>query len=262
MKAKEIIKILERIAPSKLIDSWDNTGFQIGYEDKDISKILISLDLDDYIVNKAIKEKYQMIITHHPLIFRPLKNINSNNYLGKLIMKLISHDIVVYNAHSNLDLANGGINDELAKVLGIRNIRPLSDVIIDGELYGYGRIGEIDINESLTFLEHIKTSLSTKDIRVYGDINKEINTIAVCGGSGTDFIKDAYNKGADMYITGDVKYHDAQLALQLGLIIVDAGHFHTEKIILPRLKSILLDEVYDIVEVEVNMNTSVSYKIY
>ncbi|WFA09565.1 Nif3-like dinuclear metal center hexameric protein [Tissierella sp. Yu-01] len=262
MKAKEIINILERIAPSKLIDSWDNTGFQIGNEDKDINRILISLDLDEYIVNKAIEENFQMIITHHPLIFKPLKNINANNYLGKLIMKIISHDIVVYNAHSNLDLANGGVNDELAKVLGICNVRPLSDVIIDGETYGYGRIGEIDNNDPLTFFEHIKTSLSIEDLRVYGDINKKINTIAVCGGSGSDFIKDAYNKGADVYITGDVKYHDAQLALQLGLIIVDAGHFHTEKIILPRLKNIILDEIYDIVEVVVNMNTSVSYKIY
>jgi len=261
LKAKEIIAILNRIAPQKLIDSWDNTGFQIGDDEKTIKKIIIALDLDDILADKAIKEDYHMIITHHPLIFKSLKNINNNDYLGRLIMKLISNDIVVYNAHTNLDLANGGVNDEFARLMNLQNIRPLSQVIIDDEKYGYGRIGEVEATDLLAVVNTIKSKLSVDDIRVYG--NKDtIQRIAVCGGSGSDFIRDAFENNADMYITGDIKYHDAQIALQLGLVLVDAGHFHTEKIILPKLKDMLLKEVDAHVEIDVYMDTSVKYKIH
>ncbi|MDD4725560.1 MAG: Nif3-like dinuclear metal center hexameric protein [Tissierellia bacterium] len=261
MKAKEIIDILNQIAPQNLIDSWDNTGFQIGDDEKNINKVLIALDLDNNIANKAVEEGYDMIITHHPLIFKSLKSINNRDYIGRLIIKLISNDIVVYNAHSNLDLANGGVNDELARLMSLQSISPLSEVIIEAEAYGYGRIGEIERSDLLTVVNNIKSVLSVDDIRVYG--NKDtIQRLAVCGGSGSDFIIDAFEKNADMYITGDIKYHDAQTALKLGLVLVDAGHFNTEKIILPRLKDMLLKEVDYKVEIEIYMDTSVKYKIY
>ena len=261
MKAKEIIDILNQIAPQNLIDSWDNTGFQIGDDEKNINKVLIALDLDNNIANKAVEEGYDMIITHHPLIFKSLKSINNRDYIGRLIIKLISNDIVVYNAHSNLDLANGGVNDELARLMSLQSISPLREVIIEAETYGYGRIGEIERSDLLTVVNNIKSVLSVDDIRVYG--NKDtIQRLAVCGGSGSDFIIDAFEKNADMYITGDIKYHDAQTALQLGLVLVDAGHFNTEKIILPRLKDMLLKEVDYKVEIEIYMDTSVKYKIY
>lgn len=261
MKAKGIIDILNQIAPQNLIDSWDNTGFQIGDDEKNIKKILIALDLDNIIADKAIKEGYHMIITHHPLIFKSLKSINNSDYIGRLIMKLISNDIVVYNAHSNLDLANGGVNDEFARLMNLQNIKPLSEVIINGETYGYGRIGQVESTDFLSLINNIKSALSVENIRVYG--NKDsIQRIALCGGSGSDFIRDAFEKNADIYITGDIKYHDAQTALQLGLVLVDAGHFHTEKIILPKLKDMLLIKLDNEVEIDVYMDTSVKYKIY
>lgn len=262
MKAKEIINILNSFADPKLIDSWDNTGFQIGNYETEISKILVSLDLDETIVNKAISEGYQMIVTHHPLIFKPLKDINSSSYLGRLIMKLISNDIAVYSAHSNLDLAYGGVNDELASVLGLNNTKPLTELIIDEKLYGYGRVGTVDEIETIVFLNKLKINLSVEDIRVYGDINKKVSRIAVCGGSGGDFILDAYKMGAEVFITGDIKYHEAQMALQLGLIVVDAGHFHTEKIILPKIKEIILKDIRENIIIEVIQETTVSYELY
>ncbi len=262
MKAREIIEVLEEIAPTKLIDSWDNTGFQIGNDEKEIRSILIALDLDEKIVDKAIEEEFQMIVTHHPLIFKPLKNINNSNYIGNLIMKIIANDIVVYNAHTNLDLAYGGINDELARLLNLKNVEPLSEVTIDGEQYGYGRVGDIEQTDFDNFINKIKSTLSVDDIRVYGEEISKIKKVALCGGSGSGFIQDAHRKNADIYITGDIKYHDAQLGLQLGLILIDAGHFHTEKIILPKLKEIILEKTQDKIEIEVDMNTSVTYKIY
>lgn len=261
MKAKEIMNILDSIAPPKLIDSWDNTGFQIGNDEKDIDKILIALDLDDSLADKAISGGYDMIITHHPIIFKGLKSINNNDYIGRLILKLIANDIVVYNAHSNLDLANGGVNDEFAKLMDLKNVKPLSEVILDGEIYGYGRVGDIEKTQLLVVLDKIKSALSVDHIRVYG-YKEGIESIAVCGGSGSSFIQDAFDKDADMYITGDIKYHDAQRALELGLVLVDAGHFHTEKIILPKLKDMLIKGINDKVEIEVHMDTSVKYKTY
>lgn len=262
MKAKEIINILNSFADPKLIDSWDNTGFQIGNYEAEISKILVSLDLDEIVVDKAISEGYQMIVTHHPLIFKPLNDINSNSYLGRLIMKLISNHINVYSAHSNLDLADGGVNDELASVLGLNNIKPLNEIAIDEKIYGYGRVGTVEEIETILFLNQLKKNLSVEDIRVYGNIDKKISKIAVCGGSGGDFIFDAFRMGAEVYITGDIKYHEAQMALQLGLIIVDAGHYHTEKIILPKIKDVILNGTKESMEIEIIQNTTVSYKIY
>ncbi len=261
MKAKEIITILDGFANPRLIDSWDNTGFQIGDDNNDIKKIIISLDLDDYTLNKAIEESYDMIITHHPLIFKPISNINNKSNSSKRIMKLISNEIVVYNAHSNLDLANGGVNDTLAEILGIKDTKALNEIFIDNSIYGYGRIGTIDNMSLLQFIEKIKKSLCVDDIRVYGQAKDNIEKVAVCGGSGGDFILDAYKMGAQVYLTGDIKYHQAQEAIDLGLVLIDAGHFHTEKIILPKLKKILLEKINNI-DIEVNMLSSVKYRIY
>ncbi len=264
MRAKQIIEILDNFCNPNLVDSWDNTGFQIGNDEIAVSKILLSLDLDDRIANKAINENYQMIITHHPILFRPLNSINNNNYLGRLILKLISNGILVYNAHSNLDLTNGGVNDVLADKLDIKNTRPLNLVKVFNQVeqYGYGRVGEIDKIDADKYLYKVKEALDVNDIRVYGDTDRQISRVAVCGGSGGDFIKDAYESGADMYITGDIKYHEAQLGIQLGLIIVDAGHFHTEKFVLPKLEEVLEKQVGKNIYICVDMETEVSYKIY
>lgn len=264
MKAADIIKILEKWVPKKLIDSWDNTGFQIGDPKKQVEKILVALDLDEIVLNKAITEDYQMIITHHPLIFKPLTHITTMDYKGNLIFQAIKHDIVIYNAHSNLDLAEGGVNDKLAEVLKIQNTIPLTISIgeISEREIGYGRVGTIDRIDFKEFLDLIKKNLNASHLIVYGDKKKYIEKVAVCGGSGSDFIGDAYKHGADIYITGDIKYHDAQLGHELGLTIVDAGHFNTEKIILPRIKEYLERELEYNIKIEVLMESNVPQFIY
>lgn len=265
MKANDIMKILDDWAEQKLVDSWDNTGFQIGNDDLDIKKILIALDLDENVLEKAINEGFQMIVTHHPIIFKPLKSINNRSYLGSLILRIITNNIVVYNAHSNLDLAIGGVNDELANILQLTNTKPLNNIVqdkFDEDYYGYGRVGDIDEIDTIDFLYRVKESLCLNDLRVYGNINKKISKIAVCGGSGGEFIHDAYKNGADLYISGDIKYHEAQQGLQLGMIIVDAGHYHTEKVILPVIKKILLHGSKSELCIEVFKETAVAYKIY
>ncbi|NLY86420.1 MAG: Nif3-like dinuclear metal center hexameric protein [Tissierellia bacterium] len=259
MKAKEIIKLMNNWAPAELIDNWDNTGFQIGNDEKDIKRILISLDLDERVYNRALDGDFHMIITHHPIIFKPITSITTSTYKEKLLFNLIQKDIVVYNAHTNLDRANNGVNDELAKLLGLRDPQTLE--MGEDEDYGYGRVGDIEEQSLKDYLTFIKKRLDTEFLIVYGDMDRTVKRVALCGGSGSGFIYDAYKKEACIYITGDIKYHDAQYGTELGLTIVDAGHYHTEKIILPIVKEYLEKNIED-VYIEIWKEPSPPYGIF
>jgi dinuclear metal center YbgI/SA1388 family protein len=268
LKAIEIMELLNKWALPSLIDNWDNTGFQIGDPEKEIEKVLISLDLDRKVFQKAIEEKAQMIITHHPIIFKPIKSITKLNYKEKLIYDIIKEDIVVYNAHTNLDLADNGVNDTLAKVLGIKKIEPLKNIYEEVLLenkdksYGYGRIGEIEKTSLFDYLDEVKKKLEVESLIVYGNMNRNISKVAVCGGSGGSFIYDAYLKGAHVYITGDIKYHEAQYANELGLTIVDGGHYHTEKVILPVIKEYLEKGINKTIDIRIYNQSSPPYVVY
>lgn len=266
MKLKNIIDYMENWVPSRLIDAWDNTGFQIGLEKKYIKNVLIALDLDEYTLKIAIEGKFDLIITHHPIIFKPLKTIISTNPKEKLILDIIKNDIAVYNAHSNLDLAIGGVNDEFAKRLNMKNKKHLKEIFkeeVDGAniVYGYGKIGEIEETSLENFIEVIKSALNIEDLIVYGCIDKTIKKVAICGGSGSDFIKEACDARVDLYITSDIKYHEAQYAYERGLTLIDVGHFHSEKIILPVIKK-YLEKEFKSLNIEVVMEQSLPKKIY
>lgn len=263
MKAKDIISIMDNWAKPMLIDSWDNTGFQIGDKNLNVENILVALDYDEKVFERALKENCQMIINHHPIIFKSLKTLTNNSYVERLIIKTIKNNIVVYNAHSNLDLAIGGVNDQLAKLLDIKVEDYLSFVTSDeSHSFGYGRVGSIQEISAKEFLNKIKDRLDIDMLKVYGDIDKNISSVAVCGGSGADFIEDAYNLGAELYLTGDIKYHDSQLAEQLGIIVVDGGHFNTEKIILPVIKETLDNQFNREINIIVHDESSVPCQFY
>lgn len=262
MKAKEVIHVMDLWAKPELIDSWDNTGFQIGNENIEVNKILIALDLDRQVLDKAIKEKYEIIITHHPIIFKPLNKIITNNYNENLVIDLIKNNIVAYNAHSNLDLADNGVSHALANKLKMFNTKSLKLIHSEDENeYGYGRIGEIKDLSKMELISLVKSELETDKIIVYGDMGKNVNKIAVCGGSGSDFIYDAHIQGAEVYITGDIKYHDAQLANELGLVLIDAGHYNTEKVILPIIKEYLINNLQYKIEIDLVCESSIPYEI-
>ena len=264
MKARKIIETMERWVPKELIDNWDNTGFQIGSPEKNVQKILIALDLDKNVLNKAKDEKFQMIITHHPIIFKPLSSLTTTEHTTSIIFDTIKNDIVAYNAHTNLDLVEGGVNDSLAKALLLKNTKPLSLIKKESlpQTLGYGRVGYVDRIRLDDYLNIIKTNLSATHLVVYGDRNEYIEKVAICGGSGSDFILDAYKHEADIFITGDIKYHDAQYGHELGLTLIDAGHFNTEKIVLPSIKVYLERELGNGIEIEVLMNSSLPQLIY
>ncbi len=333
VSCQTIINMIEKLAPKSLAFEWDNPGLMIGDFSKSANKIMATLTLDEAALDYAVQNGIDMIITHHPLFFKPVKSLRWDLPLGKLVRKAIKNDIVIYSAHTNLDVAFDGVNDILADVLELEQIRvlkktreeeqkklvvfvpegyeesvrnaigdagagfignyshcsfnvcgegmfkphegsnpfigevgriqkvgetrietivpesllkkvisamlkvhPYEEVAYDiyplsneGKTYGIGRIGYLSSQMKLRdFCKVVKQKLNAKYVRTVGDLTKEVSKVALCGGAGGDLISSAAFSGADVIVTGDVKYHDALEAEAVGLAIIDAGHFYTE----------------------------------
>ncbi|WP_042145957.1 Nif3-like dinuclear metal center hexameric protein [Paucisalibacillus sp. EB02] len=330
MTNSDIFKLMEKWAPKSLAYDWDNVGLQVGSHNKPVRKIMITLDVLESVVDEAIEEDVDLIIAHHPLLFKPLNHLNLDNWRGRVIQKLIQHDITVYAAHTNLDIATGGVNDMLANLLGLENTGVLVesdpetiykfavyvpethlDTVIDAlsqegaghtgnyshctfqsrgigtfmplseanpfigeqnklekvhevkietivkesklanvlkeviaahpyeevaydifplknvnDKIGVGRVGSLNKSISLdAFIEHVKQSLGIDNLRVSGNLSKKIKRVAILGGSGEKYLYAALNKKADVYITGDMSFHNAQEAIEMGISVIDAGHY-------------------------------------
>ncbi len=340
LSVQALIRYMEELAPRHLASDWDNVGLQVGGLHGDVKKVLVSLDVDQKVLEEAISLKADFIITHHPLILKPILAMRTDLYPGSLIASALASGVSIYSSHTNLDVVDGGVNDALAAVIGIteteiirvngreelekivvfvpndyaENVRnamasagagwiggyshctfqtegigtfmplegtspfigeegklekvnelrletivpathrrsviramlkmhpyeePAYDIIPlrnEGKAYGLGRVG---INPSPCTLYElcglIKEKLNVQQVRVVGDNDKLIKKIAVCGGSGGSVIHASAFAGADVLITGDIKYHEAKDAANAGLAVIDAGHDATEKIIVPVL---------------------------
>jgi len=356
IKAAEVIQLMGEIAPADLAEDWDNVGLQVGNPNQEVKNVLIALDFNKNVLAEAIDKNCQLIITHHPFIFNGLKSINTQNQSGSLIFDLVKNDISLFSAHTNLDIAENGLNDYLINKLDVKNIsllkstksqnyhklvtfvpksdfkklrdalyakgageynnyshsgfynqgtgnfKPLADsnpylgekdslneieeyrfeaVVSDDkidqvvkellkvhpyeepawDLYkmenlksekGIGRIADLKSEIKLqVFLDKIKEVYNLDVIKVVKSKNK-VKKIALCSGSGSDFIKDAYYQGADLYLTGDVKYHEAQLAEELGINLVDFGHYGSEKFVRELLVERLNNEASNKLKKELN----------
>lgn len=354
VKCQTIINLIEKLAPKSLAEDWDNVGLQIGSPEADVNKLLVCLDLTEEILEEAIKQGVGMIITHHPLIFKALKRISLTTPLGARIAKLIKKEITVYSAHTNLDIAKGGVNDVLVEKLellrtdilaptgqenlyklavfvpsgyqeqvkealakngagwignyshcffqteGIGNFKPLpgakpfagnvgelekteeyrietivpervlqkalramlkahpyEEVAYDvyllanqGPRYGLGRVGYLPESLSLgELVNKVKAVLNIDQLRVVGDLGTQVSKVAVCGGSGGNLLSAAAFKGAQVLLTGDIKYHEARDAQDLGLNMIDAGHDLTERVIVPVLVEYLRQELKEKVNI-------------
>ena len=243
---------MNRIAPKNLAEDWDNPGLLVGDPSQEIKKILLCLDISDEIINHAVEINAQMIVTHHPMIFRAIKNIRTDLPLGKKISKLIKHNISVFAAHTNLDSAIGGVNDVLAKKLGLIDVKTFDEEI------SLGRIGRLENPMTVEeFANHVKKSLNVDSIRLVKAGDFTIKKVGICGGAGSEFISKAKFLGADAFVTGDVKYHEAQSAFDNKIHVVDAGHFATEFPIVHALSERLKEEFnYLNIEIEVIEDTS------
>ena len=355
-KIAEVIQLMGELAPARLAEDWDNVGLQVGDASQDVKNILLALDFNQQVLAEAEEKNCQLIITHHPFIFNGIKSINIQNQNSKLIFELIKNNISLFSAHTNLDIAEAGLNDYLIKKLdvenisilkttssqnyhklvtfipeenfeqvrdalyaegagkyknyshsgfyqqGIGNFKPLADsepylgekgslneveeyrfeTIVAPEnldqvikellkvhpyeepawdLYqmenlkskkGIGRIADLKSEIKLdSFLDKIKEIYKLDLIRVV-KAKKKINRIALCSGSGADFIRDAHYQGADLYLTGDVKYHEAQTAEELGMSLVDFGHYGSEKFVKELLFERLISSAFAKLKKELN----------
>lgn len=236
VKCRDIIELMEKLAPRELAEDWDNVGLMVGDFDMPVKKVLLALDIDDDVIDEAISENADLIITHHPFIFGSIKNINSQSIVGKRTIKLIKNDIAVYSAHTNLDIAENGTNGVLADILELENTEILmkSD---DGQ-NGLGRVGELK-NEMkfIDFAESLKYKIGLKNLTITGNKDKIVKKIGFCTGqcSGKDYMIAAKNCGCDAYITGDLRYHEAQFANNIDLCVADITHYGSEVLVIPAL---------------------------
>ncbi len=343
---QQIVSTMSKLASHSEALEWDNVGLQVGDYNNEIKKILVALDINEQIIEEAIEKNADLVITHHPLIFNGIDNIHTQTSKGRTIFKAIKNGIAIYSAHTNMDIAQGGLNDFFADKLNILNtellskeneiglyklavytpfdsveevkealfnkgageignysktsfsikgegtflpgddtdphigkngelekvdeikietvvpenkvdnvirgmlkVHPYEEVAYDvyklpyqSEYNGLGRIGELENPISLKdYCKTIKNKLNIEKLKVRGNMEDKIKKVAICTGAGADFISLANAKGADLYITGDVKYHEAQLAEALDLNLVDAGHYETEIIFKELIGNYLLE---------------------
>ncbi len=246
MKIKEIINFLEDFAPVKLAESWDNVGLHIGNPDSVVTKVLLALDATDEVIDEAINLGANLIITHHPMIYKAVKNVNTTNPLGKRIIKLIKYDIAVYVVHTNLDINIGGTSEVLADVLGLENLAVLEPSAVDSTC-GIGRTGFLSNEKTVgEILQGLKDTGKFDYINYAPDrdgLDKKVKKVALCTGTVEDqLVFKAKDLGCDIYVSGDLKFHSAQLAKNLGITIVDIGHYCSENIVFESLEKRLSNE--------------------
>lgn len=257
MKPGEIIQAIEMIAPQYLQESWDNSGIQIAVDDREINCILTALEITDEIIQEAIDENADMIVTHHPLIFGGINSVDFRNTIGSYIVKLMNGGISVYSTHTPFDKTEGGNNDYLAELIGLRDISGFTD---GDKVDMIGRVGMLPHPVPLASMVDIvaeKLELEPEQMRCVGYPEQMISTVGLCTGAGADLMDLAFDNGCQLFITGDLKYHDAQKAKAMGLAVIDAGHYGTERTFVDnfseRLRNITADRV-KIVESKVDID--------
>lgn len=236
MLASELIARYEAYCPQELSMEGDICGLQIGTLNKEVSKVLLALDIREQTVAEAIQEGVGLIIVKHAPIFRPLKDLVTDKAQNQLYLDLIKHDIAVYVSHTNIDVVDDGLNDWFCQLLDIKETSFLSQT---GEGQGIGRVGQIEPQTFAAFAAKVKAAFCLDSLRLVAyeeaDLERTIECVAICGGSGQSFYKDALAKGAQIYITGDIYYHTAQEMLTEGLLALDPGH-HIEVLFTEKLK--------------------------
>lgn len=246
IRVQDIMRVMNVAAPLSLTQEWDNCGLVVGDEAQVVNKLFIALDPTMEVIDEAILCSADMIVTHHPLTLHKFNKINASSQEGQKIFKLIQNKIALYCAHTNLDQTLGGLNDELAQRIGLKDYEVLENTGVDdqGKVLGFGRIGFLEAPVNLSVLaQQVKEVLDLDGIQIVGDGERLIKKVAVGSGSSMEALDHAVSKGADVFITGDVKYHGALEALEKGICLIDATHFGTENIVRYLLEKLFSKEL-------------------
>lgn len=243
MYCGDIIQLLEKKAPPEYAMDWDHVGLLVGHRDKQIRKLMLVVDVTEEIVDAAVAQKVDMIVSHHPMIFGKVDRINDDTVLGRKILKLIEHGIACYAMHTNFDTI-GGMAKTAATMLGLQNLEVLEETK-DGE--GIGEIGYLPGSADMqSLIVLVKEKFGLKNVILYGNADKTVEKIAICPGSGKSVIAIAAEKQADCLITGDIGHHEGLDALEMGLNIIDASHYGLEHIFMHIMYEYLKDYCMDV----------------
>ncbi len=243
MKCYEIIDKLEALSPTEFAEEWDNIGLLAGRRDKEVRTVYIALDATDAVIGEAVRLGADLLLTHHPLIFKKMSRVNTDDFIGRRVCELIRNDISYYAMHTNFDVM--GMADAAADELSLKDRRVL-DVTYEDDISkeGCGRVGELKDSmrvEALAGL--VKEKFHVPNVRVFGDLDSPVRTVAVMPGSGGGFIQDALVAGADAMITGDVGHHEGIDAVAQGLAVIDAGHYGIEKLFISYMEEFMKREL-------------------
>lgn len=246
MECKKVIEILEKQSPKSYACDWDNVGLLVGREDKEIQKIYIALDATDEAIEEAIANGADMLLTHHPMIFKGMKRVTREDFIGRRIIRLIQNDMVYYAMHTNFDVM--GMADLAADYLGLSDTKVLevTSVSESGE-EGIGRYGslkkEMTVRECC---EEVKQAFSLENVKVFGNLERKVKTAAISPGSGKSVISNALQAGVDVLITGDIDHHEGIDAVAQELTVIDAGHYGVEHIFIPYMEQYLKREAKEL----------------
>ena len=228
MKIKDVLSALEQFAPLPLQESWDNAGLQVGLTEAEVSGALLCLDVTEKIVDEAISRGCNLVVSHHPLLFRGLKQITGADDVQRAVVKAIKNDVCVVSMHTNLDNAPSGVNFKIAERLGLDNVRFFAQKTVDGMECGSGVVGELpQPMAARDFVQHVKDRLEAQSAMCNELLERPVSRVAICGGAGDFLLGDALREGADAFITGEMHYHQ-YFGYEQRLQICVVGHYESE----------------------------------
>lgn len=252
MKIQEVIDALELFAPLPLQESYDNAGLQVGLTGADVSGALLCLDVTEDVIDDAVRRGFNLVISHHPLLFRGLKQLSDADYVQRTVWKAVMNGVCIVSMHTNLDNAQGGVNHKIAQLLGLHDVEFLADVRTvsdprNGETPetqltgGSGIIGCLQMPVGAEeFIHHVKKTFGVQCCMANQLLDRSISKVAICGGAGAFLLKNAIRKGADAFITGEVHYHEFFGADQQ-IQIMSIGHYESEQYTTEIFKQIIAE---------------------
>lgn len=241
MRCKEIIDIIERVYPKSAALSFDNVGLQAGRREKEVTTVYLALDATEEVIADAIEKRADLLITHHPLIFSPLKAVTDEDFVSRRILTMIQNDMSYYAMHTNYDVL--GMAALAGEKFRLTEMEVLDETMeTEGHAEGIGRIGELQETKSLQeCCEFVKDCLKLEQVKVFGELSREVKRLAISPGSGKSAVAPALRKGADVLVTGDIGHHEGLDALEQGLCVIDAGHYGTEYMFIEDMKRFLME---------------------
>ena len=256
MKIKQVLSALERFAPLPLQESWDNAGLQLGLTEAEVSGALLCLDVNEQIVDEAIAKGCNLIVSHHPLLFRGLKQISGADYVQRCVIKAIKHDIVIVSMHTNMDNALDGVNWKIAERLGLKDCKFFAQKTVDGIEAGSGVVGCLPSQmDSRNFIELVKKQFGVQCAQCNALLERPISKVAICGGAGDFLLPDALGEGADVFITGEMHYHQ-YFGYEQQIQICVIGHYQSEQYTAEIFRDIIQKDCPDVKTCIAETNTN------